>query len=207
MNLIPPIGASGLYRLGQPFDTKVNLNIGYTCMAVRKISDIQALGIDPYAAYYEPYDIPEAKYKEDAASGVCIISLQSGGGIWVYVPSSYIESYPQLNGVPYVGVALMLHLGALPDSLNLTYIKTLVNDVVSASLGVVPQDVQTIVTTPKTLVSQDNHMAAESTRQQNITNNTTDYARLQQYANENAELRSRIAHLERYILTNMPPAP
>lgn len=205
MNLIPPIGASGLYRLSEPFLSQINLNISYTCMAVRKISDVQAMGVDPYKAYYEPYGIPESTFKNDSGSGVCIVSLQSNNGIWVYVPSSFIESYPQVNGIAYSGVALMIHLGALPDSLNLSYLKNTIKDVVTATLGVVPQTVQTVITTPKSLISQDNHLAAENARQQNITTNTTDYAKGQQYENDNMALRARIAQLEAYIINNSTP--
>ncbi len=204
MNLIPPIGASGLYRLTEPFHSQINLNISYTCMAVRKISDIHATGVDPYKAYYEPYGIPESTYINDSASGTCIVSLQSNNGVWAYVPSSYIQSYPQANGIPYSGVALMVHLGALPDSLNLSYLTNRIADTVTATLGVVPQAVQTVITTPKTLVSQDNHGIAEAARQQNITSNTTDYSRGQQTENENMALRARIAQLEAYIVNNRP---
>lgn len=203
MNLIPPIGASGLYRLAQPYASQINLNISYTTMAVRKISDIVALGVDPFVAFYEPYGLTKQQYEQDANSGVCIVSLQSNSGVWVYVPSSFIEAYPQVNGVPYISVALMVHLGALPDSLNLNYVRNTIVDTVAATLGVTPE-VQTVVTSPKTLVSQDNHMAAENARQVNISSNTTNYSAALKYQEENAALRARITQLEAYILENMP---
>ncbi len=195
MNLIPPIGAAGLYKLSAPFSNVVNLNISYSCMAVRKISDIQATGVNPYDAYYKPYDIAESVFQSDANSGVCIISLQSQSGLWVYVPSSFIEAYPQLNGIPYVGVALMMHLGALPDSLNLAYLKNTLSEVITANLGVAPQDIQTVITTAKTMVSQDNHISAENARQANIGNSNTDYSRVQQYQNTINELQAKVTQL------------
>lgn len=204
MNLIPPIGASGLYRLAQPYASQINLNISYTTMAVRKISDITALGKDPFVAFYEPYGLTEQQYEQDANSGVCIVSLQSNSGVWVYVPSSFIEAYPEVNGVPYISVALMVHLGALPDSLNLSYVRNTVRDTVMATLGITP-DVQTVVTSAKTLIGQDNHMAAENARQANISSNTTDYSNALKYQDDNTALRSRITQLEAYILENMPP--
>ena len=205
MNLIPPIGAAGLYKLSAPYNTTVNLNISYACMAVRKISDIIALGMDAFKTYYEPYGIDKTTYENDLTSGVCIVSLQSNGGLWVYVPSSFIESYPQVNGVSYASMAMMVHLGALPDSLNLGFLRNTVSDVVKATLGVIP-DVQMVVTSPKTLVSQDNHMAAETARLQSVSNNTTDYSSSQKYQDENAQLRARITQLEAYIIENMPQA-
>lgn len=205
MNLIPPIGASGLYKLIAPYSTMINTNISYTCMAVRKLSDIIAMGKDPFKTYYEPYGLTDTQYESDLNSGVCIVSLQSSSGIWAYVPSSYIESYPQVNGVPYTSIALMVHLGALPDSLNLNYVVNTVKDVVTSVLGVAPE-VQTVVTSPTSMISQDNHMAAEAARQQQIDSNTTTYSAAQQSSNENAQLRARITQLEAYILENMPQA-
>lgn len=205
MNLIPPIGASGLYKLIAPYSTMINTNISYTCMAVRKLSDIIAMGKDPFKTYYEPYGLTDTQYESDLNSGVCIVSLQSSSGIWAYVPSSYIESYPQVNGVPYTSIALMVHLGALPDNLNLNYVVNTVKDVVTSVLGVAPE-VQTVVTSPTSMISQDNHMAAEAARQQQIDSNTTTYSAAQQSSNENAQLRARITQLEAYILENMPQA-
>lgn len=205
MNLIPPIGASGLYKLVAPFNTMINTNISYTCMAVRKLSDIIAMGKDPFKTYYEPYSLTETQYQNDLNSGVCMVSLQSSSGVWAYVPSSFIESYPQVNGVPYTSVALMVHLGALPDNLNLSYLVNTVKDVVTSVLGVVPE-VQSVITSPTSMISQDNHIAAETARQQQIESNTTTYSAAQKSTDENAQLRARITQLEAYILENMPQA-
>lgn len=204
MNLIPPIGATGLYKLSNPFASIINTNISYTCMAVRKLSDVSAMGIDPFKVYYEPYGLTQQAYEEDLLNGICIISLQSNSGIWAYVPSSYLQGYPEVNGVPYASVALMVHLGALPDSLNLDYLKNKVKDDVQALLGVQP-NVQTVVTSARTLVSQDNHRAAEQARQNNIETNQTDYSSIVALQSANAELRAKIAQLEAYILAHEKP--
>lgn len=203
MNLIPPIGASGLYKLIAPYNTMINTNISYTCMAVRKLSDIIAMGKDPFKTYYEPYGLTDTQYQNDLNSGVCIVSLQSNSGVWGYVPSSFIESYPQVNGVSYTSLALMVHLGALPDSLNLSYLTNTVKDIVTSVLGVQPE-VQTVATSPSSMISQDNHIAAETARQQQVASNTTTYAASQKNSDENAQLRARITQLEAYILENMP---
>lgn len=198
MNLIPPIGASGLFKLTHPFNTAINLNISYTCMAVRKLSEVSALGSNAFKLYYEPFGLTQTDHDNDLAAGVCIVSLQSNNGIWAYVPSSYIESYPQVNGVSYTGVALMVDLGALPDALNLDYVKNAIKDQVTAIVGV-NAIVTAVTTTPKTLISQDNHMAAENARQQNITNNVTDYSKNQSLNDMVVQMRTRITQLEEYI--------
>lgn len=204
MGMIPPLSATGLYRVSAPFDSVLLSNRSYTCMAIRRLSDFIGLGVDPYDTYYKPLNIDEAKYKTDYANNECIISLQSTDGSWVYVPSSYILSYPELNGIPYSRVGLFADLGALPDSLDLTYAKAKVADVLAALLGI-PVSVSTVVTSARTLISQNDHLTAEATRLQNVTQNDTDYSEVFRLQNEIEMLRARNMQLEAYIAQNHLP--
>lgn len=201
MNLIPPINATGIYSLSAPFSTNYNMNLSYNCIAVRKIEDIIKLGIDPFVTYYSPSNITKERYEADLLEDVCIVTLESESGDHIYVPTTFIVSYPNVNGVPYNNVALMLYLGALPDSMNLDYVKTkLISDVVGI-LGITPT-VETVVTSEKTLLSHDNHQVAETARKAQISITNTEYAENMRLREQVQKLTSQIVQLETHILSN-----
>lgn len=175
--LIPELNASGVYTLLAPFNTALIANLAYTCIAVRKLVDVVALGIDPKAKYYDPYNIDAVRYNNDLAAGVCIVSLQSSGGDVVYVPSSYIKSFPKGGGIPYTPLILGVSLGAVPDTLDLSYLHTQITTVVFDTMGITPE-IKTVAVGNTEQLDVDVHRAREAARVLNVTNNKTDRAKL-----------------------------
>lgn len=175
--VIPELNASGVYTLLAPFDTMLVSGLVYTCIATRKLADFTALGLDPKSKYYDPYGIPDARYISDVAAGVCIVSLQSTGGDLVYVPSSYIKSFPKGGGIPYTPLVLGVSLGAIPDTLDLSYLNTQITALISDTIGVVPE-IKPVAVGNTAQVDVDVHRSLEASRLVNITNNKTDRAKL-----------------------------
>lgn len=205
MNNIPQIGMQGIYTLLTPFDTLLLPKVAYRCAAVRRLEDIVAAGGDPQADYYTARGLDTATYQTDLAAGVCIVSLRAGNGSWVYVPTSYIASMPDQGGIPYTTLALAIKLAAIPDSLDLSYVKSKIQAVVKDNLGV-DSTVRTVVISPTTFLSQTEHDTIEAARQANITNSTTDYAQLQQVTQERDTALQKVSELEAYIVSTMPAA-
>lgn len=205
-NFIPTIGVSGLYSLLAPFTTDLLPEVAYTCIAVRRLSDIVAVGGEPFTDYYEPKSISEEDYAADVAAGVCIVSLQASDENIVYVPSSYITGLPNIGGVPYTTLALGIKLGPLPDSLNLSLLKNKLSDVVFEYIGITPE-IETIAISLPTLLDRVDAATLEAARTAAITAIKTDYTK---YLEEKALRESailKIAALEEYIRDNLPPAP
>ncbi|TXI11116.1 MAG: hypothetical protein E6Q68_06885 [Polynucleobacter sp.] len=179
MLILPSIGAKGIYELAVPFQAQLAVNTPYTCVAIRKTEDVQAEGVDPYAEYYQPapFNIGESKYIEDVRKGVCIISLVSDKGQWLHVPSTYILKFPNLNGVNYTNVIIGVSLGAIPDTLNLSAVKTELAAVVTNMLGVASPEVKEVAVSETAVLSNATHDSLEASRQLNIINSSTSNAK------------------------------
>lgn len=201
--LIPPIGAAGKFGVSAPFSSVVDSNTHYECKAVRRFVDIINLGVDPYAEYYVPNEISEQKYQEDYTAGACIVSLMSSAGVWVYVPTTYITSYPSLGGVSYTAVLLGISLGAIPDFLDLSAVKSKIVDVVKDYIGVTSSVTEVQVSASRNL-SYNDHNALEVARQANIAGSKTDYALYLEQKNLVQTLQTQLTQLQEYIKNNLP---
>ena len=197
-NLLPQIGTSGIYTLSAPFAASLLPDVSYNCVAVRKLQDIVAAGADPYETYYQPLGISAEKYAADMALGACIVSLQAGASGWVYVPSTYIVRMPDQGGIRYTTMALAISLSAIPDAVDLTYIRNKIHDVVMENLGV-ESTVKAIALSPPALITQVEHAALEAARLVKITNATTDHAKLIAVTAQRDSAYQKIAQLEKYI--------
>jgi hypothetical protein len=206
VSLTPPVSASGIFALATPFEALLIPGVSYTCIAVRKFADIQKLGIDPYSLYYLPNGLTEADYTRDAQAGECIVTLRSNGGSFLYVPTSYILSYPNMGGIPYTAIVLGISLGAIPNYVDLSAVKTKIANIVQDTFGIIPQIQQAAISETKNMSITDAN-AIESARQAAITDSQTDLAK---YLAAQAQLDAaldKITELENYIASQIPPVP
>lgn len=203
MSLTPPVSASGLFQLAPPFEQELIPGVNYTCIAVRKFADIQKLGIDPYSTYYVPNGLTESIYEEDVVAGECIVTLRSNGGAFLYVPTSYILSYPNQGGIPYTAIVLGVDLGPIPNYVDLTAIKMAISNLVHDTFGVTPQIQQAAISETKNMSIADAN-AIEAARLSEINTNQTDRAK---YLASQAQLSAALAkiqELESYIASTLP---
>ncbi len=136
MSLTPPIGASGIYKLKAPFATLLRPNVSYRCAAIRRFSEIIESGDDPYEEYYQTVGLSEQTYLKDSGNNEAIVALVSDADHWVYVPTSYVESYPNQGGFPYQGLVLGVPLGPVPKYMDLTAVRHAIKDIVRDMLGI-----------------------------------------------------------------------
>lgn len=196
---VPPIGTRGIYSLRAPFATVPSTL--YTCAAIRHYKDIQNQGIDVFKRYYEPYEIEQAVYQKDLVSGVVLVSLVSDTENPIYVPSSYIASFPNLNNVNYHHVVLSLSLGALPEHLDLTFLKNQLAGITSDVIGVDSTVYENIAATTNTITPEE-HDAITIAREAAIKNRTTDYAKVLELQQQKASLEQRLQILEDILIDN-----
>lgn len=196
---IPNIGATGFFHLAPPFTLPAGER--YSCKAIRKISEHRSLGADIFKDFYEPSGITEEIYLEDNAKDAEIISLLADGGRWVHVPSRYMLGYPDMNGVPYRGVALHVALPAFPVTHEFSHVVQQIQDVVQAALGVTCQ-VTPVETTRVSLVPSERHLLL-STQRVVISQGTTSLSRATYWQRSYDDLLLRYNAL----LTAFPPTP
>lgn len=202
MALIPPIGTSGIYKLADPFQGLMQPNMSYRCDAVRRLSDLLNVGVEPYEEYYQKNGLSKDKYDQDTQNQVSIVSLVSTSGHWIFVPTTYILQYPDLNGVAYHVLVLGLELGAIATYKDLTGLKTSLANLCRDTVGVLPT-VKEAVVSAESKLSQADADALEAGRQVLINNTQTDRAKYLTLQQENAALRQQITDLENYIKSHL----
>lgn len=204
MSLTPPINVQGIYTLSGPWAQDVVPNTPYTCIAVRKFADIIRKGEDPYAIYYSPKGLSPADYQRDSNNGECIVTLRSAGGQFIYVPTFYIVSYPNQSGLAYAVTVLGVNLGAIPTGIDLSVIRQKISDVVHDYFGVTPNIQQAIISEVVNKSASD-AAAIEAARQAAIVERQTDYSKLHLAEQTILSQAQKIAQLEAYIKTRLPP--
>lgn len=200
---IPQIGAVGVFTLAAPFDTQITPQVAYTCRSLRMLSDIAAAGELVWERYYLPLGVSPTEYQQDLADNVCIVGLHAGTGEWVYVPSSFIIKAPDVNGVLYSPVVLGVHLGPVPDTYQLDGLISRIESLVEASLGIKPTIKGMLISQPA-IVSHEDSERLEAVRTAAITDNKSDYAKLQKALSELQTTRSSLQQLETWVKSNLP---
>ncbi len=189
----PPLYAKGTYSLTSPYVLPGSQS--YTCVAIRSFRDLLKLHVDVVKAYYTPVGLGEAEYKSDTDVAAAIITLLGDDGQVVYVPDTYISSYPDLSGYSYKHMVLSVSLGTVWDQLPLDDVKNKVEETVKAALGV--EAVVNEHSAPTTgTVSQTEHERIETARRAAIRNQKTLTAQLLEMKTAYTALQEQYATLE-----------
>lgn len=197
MRLTPPLLAKGRYTLKAPYSAKET--VIYTCIALRKFDDITELGEDVYETYYQPVSLTQNDYKADYNLGAVIVTLQDPYGEVIYVPDTYILSYPNMGDVAYNHVVLSVSMGPIPNYLPLDYVKQQMSAIASDIIGV-DAVVREHIAPSIGAITPTQHEILEAARTARVTNRETDRAKVLANAAQVAELQQRIAILEQIII-------
>lgn len=200
-NLIPAVGTRGRFILKPPFDAAMVPNTLYTLTADRKFDEIDTFGTNIFTQFYDPFKLTEADLNSDRAAGARLITLMTANSPPLYVPTTYVQSYPDLSFKPYNQYMAVLSFGPMAeDTLFEPTIQALKNTT-SEFLGVEP-DVHIAFMPLTDIVTPEQHESAEAARQASITNRSTDYARLYESQAQVALLQQRIQILEKIVKDN-----
>ncbi len=202
----PSLNASGFYQLAAPYSALISATLQYTCVGVISIQGAIAQGIDVLNTVYIASGDTAASYASDLKNGVSLITITSGTGNLVQFPNSAMLAVPQVNGIIYRNLVLGIALSALPDSMDTTVLQQEVSDLIYSKIGVRST---TFVTTvgAATVLTTAQDAAVSAARAAVITNPTSTYYQNQLLTNENTALLAKVAQLEAYIKTTIPPIP
>lgn len=200
-DFIPKMFVKGRYRLLAPFDNKLAPNVLYEPVSISSLTDIAASGLDPFAEYYGPASLTREQYQQDVLNNVSIVTFRPEQGSRVHVPSNYIDGAPNSGGVPYRSMMVVAYLAPLPDSQDLTFLKTRVSDLVFDTLGVRGQVLEVVTSVP-TVIDHVEHESLEKARQVTIAATETDYAKFLRVSRELQQAREHVKMLEQYIENN-----
>jgi len=171
--MTPPLLTKGRYTLVSPFVAEGT--VLYTCTALRTFAECEVAGEDVLTDVYLKYNLSQTEYNRDLAKGALLVTLMSETQPPIFVPDTYIESYPNLSDVTYNHIVLTASLGAVPDFLNLEFLKAQMRSLISDVIGLEPT-VQVARAISSGIITPEQHEAMEVGRQSAIKLRTTDRA-------------------------------
>lgn len=207
-NIIPSLRSAGKFVAEAPFNQVVDETRFYTVEAIRTIPEMQALKLDLFKLVFQPVGYSQEDYQIQLQNAIdnkaAVISLTSRGKGPVYILSTFLKSFPVIDGVVYEHVALITSLGACPPSMKEKINNAIehFNNYIKGSFGI-DNPTTTIGTIPtRGYVSREDAVAWENSRQLAINEEPSDAVKVAQLEKENIELKAYIAELEATIISN-----
>lgn len=195
--IIPALRVTGRFEALAPFDRVINHMASYTVEAIRTVGEMQGLNINIYQRVFQPLGVDQATYltmlDQIVAAGGVIITLIPRKGAPVYVVSTYLKSFPLVDGFLYERMVVVSDLGALSKDLQPALEEAVnhFNEWILQHYGI--QSTVKIGTVPVIgYVSQFEHETLENARKNRITDNQSDLAK-------NIALEKQVASLQAYV--------
>jgi hypothetical protein len=154
--IIPAIHSKGRFVFSEPFNSLIKATQEFTVVSIRTLKEIEESGEKPFDTIYKSVNMTEAQFKDDLHKEVPIIVFTTDGGEYFYVPASKLLSEPITTDIPYREQTLAVNLGNLPTTIDLTVVKTLIQDAVYNNLSITPR-VKVIPTSAITVVTKARH--------------------------------------------------
>jgi len=205
-NMIPAINAAGRFEAAAPFDQIVNQSTYYTVEATRTIHEMEGAKLDVYSLVFAPVGVTAEDFptvlKRAKADGAIICALLDRNGVPVYVPTTYLTSFPLVDGVSYENMCMVASLGPVPPFMRDAMQQVLdhTKQYIAATLGVTSTiRLGTIPTVG--YVSQAQADAYENTRKDNITDSSNDVAKVRALTQQIANKDAYIGKLESDLIT------
>lgn len=192
----PPINTVGTYKVRSPFT--IDSGLTYICEAINGFEALESRDINVYETYYVPNGLNKDAFEADRNVAVDIVTLMCDDGPTIYIPSSYIASFPSGTVVPYNRAIISIDLGLVPDNLDVTALKTELNTTAGDYTGTSPLSALHVmpVTSP---VTYADHVSLEAARRAKIKYTRTTEAELKDALAKLEEYENHIARLESLI--------
>lgn len=204
----PPLESKGKISLRAPWSA--NPNVLYTCKALRAFDDIYKSGRDVYTVYYVPmgltnnsttYTPSPFDFESERRDNVLIVTLVGDNGDVIYVPDSFIGTQPDATEVVYSHIVLSASIGAVPDNLDLSALKTQIANLIQGTLGLTPTIQESrlpSLNNPTTV----QHAIMEGARIGGITLTETDRARAERLQADATLIRNQVTTLTQILRDN-----
>lgn len=204
---IPSIHTTGRFMLTNPFLAKPN--VVYTVIALREIRDLTIKGINVYDEFYKSAGLLDGvtingavfNYADEVVLSPVIVTLQGTDNTVMYVPSTFIEAFPESGDTVYSRLVLSVDLGALPDSVNVDSILTDLDELVSARFGVRAL-VRINQIASENQPTSEEHALLEASRIGSIKETTNNFVELIKVRATNELLTSKIEVMTRILVEN-----
>lgn len=192
--ILPPINTKGTFKLDEPLTNIINEKIIYSVTEVRTIKSLLKEHIDVKKLIYVDQGLSEDDYINDLTNDIPITTLESEGGVLLYIPSRLFSYVPQVTGITYTNRVVIVNLGYLPSELNLDYLNVEIEDLIKSKTGGdASSKVETISGT--LVVNYEEYDVAEAKRIGNINNRKTCRTLLKEAQDSLAEYKFKISSI------------
>lgn len=212
INIIPSIDARGRFEALAPFDRVVKPENYYKVEAIRNIHEMEALKLDLYTLVFQPVGVSAEDFpvvlQRARDNGAKVLSILDRADVATYVLTTYLKSWPLVDGVSYERMCIIADLGPCPPSMKEVLAKEIQHfkDHIEATVGITTN--VTLGTIPTMgYVSNDQYIAYENTRKAKITDNNNDVAKIKALETSNAKKDAYIAELEAALANRNNPTP
>ena len=203
----PTIHTAGKFVLKKPFVAKEDVR--YSVTAIREFSDLYIRGIDVYSRFYESVGLVDGTmvngqmfdFTIEAKLRPAIVTLEGNDDTVIYVPSTYIESYPVQGDVTYSRLVLSADLGAIPDDVPLDSVLQDIQDIIQATFGVKAQ-VNISRGYTDTQPTMDEHFILEQSRIGSIATTENNYTSVKVWKKQCEQLDAQVKTLVQILATN-----
>lgn len=204
LSFLPALGMGGFYSLAAPYDKLVSPTTQYRCEGVQSLSAAVADGKDPLNTVYLANGDTKANFERDLGLGVFLVTVSGAGGALIVFPVNAMLQVPSGDGIVYRNSAVVVAVGCVPETLDLTDLETEIIELVKVKLGV---RASTAVVTlgSATILSQQQHEGVMAARQELITSPESLITRNAQLQDQVAAMGNRLTSLSEYIKLNIPP--
>lgn len=197
MNIIPPLESYGTFEVREPYVVKATSL--YRTTAHRTYEEIAVSGVDVYQLAYAGVGLTKEDLQSDRVNQAVIVTLQSIDDGPIYIPSTYILSYPGMDFKPYSHLIGSVSMGPLADDFDVSLVADVISTVVSDTIGVTPT-VQWHRVPHTGSVSLTQHEQLEEAREAAIVSRVTDHSELLRLSEKVAEQTTYIERLEELLL-------
>lgn len=175
MAIAPPLDTKGRFVLKSPF--KAEPTKLYSVIGLRKFIELVGNSTDVFKNYYEPMGLTQADYENDYKAKAALVILYSEDGEMLFVPSTYIQSFPSQSIPAYGTYVLSALLGPFRTDYDFSFMKQKVAELLSDTVGVEPEIYIDSVGEAKAISVEDAE-TLEANRQATIKDRTTSHAKV-----------------------------
>lgn len=161
----PQVNLEGLFKVKTPY--ALSESVIYRVDAVQNFPDLQRKKIDVYNTYYKPVGLTREDCVADANVGASIVTLKSRDGQVYYLPDTYIETYPGLNGLNYKRNVVVIDLALVPEYVDVSLLVNDLKSVLERGLGITANVDITSMDYEGT-VTEEEHLQMEAVRKAKI---------------------------------------
>lgn len=208
-NIIPPTNTVGVWKVKLPYTVKAQ--VPYWLIAVRMFEDITRLGMDVYKTYYEQYikegeTIPGTSemftFQGEIDKGARILTIKTEAGETLYIPSTFVEEFPDTDITIYRPMIVSMNLGLFREDTDYSILLQALEETAMANTGV--DNVTTAIHVgPSTSgLSTADMEALELARQNKMANHETNIEKVIRLEAEIADVRGTLKEATKILKDN-----